>query len=82
MTEEDVAAGYRLELWPDVSPAASVFSRITTQWRAGPSGIYGLDYSVLPFMFRMCEIRKSDWPDLLDDIREMEDAVLSKINEK
>lgn len=36
------------EVWSENWPAVSLFREMQTQWRMGPSGPVGLDYSALP----------------------------------
>lgn len=42
----------------------------------------GLDYGVLPGVFRLHAIPEADWPDLFQSIRAMEGAALAVIHEK
>jgi hypothetical protein len=37
-----------IELWPENAAAARMFELVQSQWRMGPGGPVGLDYSVLP----------------------------------
>lgn len=79
MTLEDYAAEFEAEIWPDNAAAVSVFCDIGTQWRAGPRGVYGLDYNVLPMALEMAGIARNDWPDVFHAIRIMESAALTEI---
>lgn len=45
-----------VKVWPDVWPVLDVFSKCGTQWRTGVNGVFGLDYSVLPWLFEMCDV--------------------------
>lgn len=47
-----------------------VFSSMQTQWRSSGMGAYGLDYNVLPMMFRIYKI--DDEEAALNDIRILE----------
>lgn len=49
---------------------------MSTQWRMGPSGCYGLDYGVLPFVMRIHGVRAADRAAVFDDLRAMEVAAL------
>lgn len=40
-------------------------------------GAIGLDYGVLPFVMKMTGVPRRDWPEVFDDIRVMEIAVLN-----
>jgi hypothetical protein len=55
---------------------------LTTQWRTGFAGAVGLDYGVLPTVFRLAGIPRGDWPALFEDIRVMERGALHLMREK
>ena len=40
------------------------------------SGPTGLDYSAVQSVFRIMGVLRSDWPQVFDDLRIMEDAAL------
>lgn len=42
----------------------------------GPSGAIGLDYNVLPMMWRLYRVKPKDQRALFDDVRVMESAAL------
>lgn len=66
------------ENWPTVM----MFERMETQWRAGPGGAIGLDYSVLlgdGGLFSLYGVRHRRA--MLDDLRIMEVAALNKMRE-
>lgn len=44
-------------------------------------GATGLDYGVLPNVFRMMAIPRGEWPALFEDLRVMESAALSTMAE-
>lgn len=71
-----------MDCWPEHWPAFSVFSKLTTQWRAGFSGAIGLDYGALPTVFRLTGIPRADWPALFEDIRVMERGALHLMREE
>jgi hypothetical protein len=48
-----------------------------TQWRVGPAGPYGLDYTALTEVLRMLGIARSEWAEVLTCIRVMEGEALS-----
>jgi hypothetical protein len=62
--------------------AVSVFSKLTTQWRAGFAGAIGLDYATLPTVFRLAAVPRAEWPVLFDDIRVMERGALHFMRER
>jgi len=49
---------------------------LTTQWRVGFAGATGLDYGVLPTVFRLIGVPRAQWSRLFDDIRVMERGAL------
>lgn len=67
------------DVFPENETAVRVFQSVSTQWRVGPHGVYGLDYNVLPFIFDTHKIPKSKRAALLDDLRIMEDAAIACI---
>jgi hypothetical protein len=63
-------------VWPDNWAAVKVFDAMATQWRWGPSGPTGLDYSALPFVMATCGNGQAG---LFDDVRVMELAAMEVI---
>lgn len=63
-------------VWPCNSPSVSLFEGMLTQWRVGPSGVVGLDYSVLPIVARSRGIAPRRINALLPDLQVMEDEAL------
>lgn len=53
-----------------------LFCDLQTQWRTGMAGITGLDYAVLPAVFRLRGIKRSEQQSLFDDLRTMEITTL------
>lgn len=81
MVWEDVAADYEsFDVWPDNYTSVGVFNDIRTQWRVGPRGPYGLDYSAIPSVLEMNNICRDDWPDIFWAIQTMESAALEELN--
>lgn len=70
-----------VNVYPDNWPVVSLFIDVSTQWRTGPAGAVGLDYTVLPMLFRMREIRSTDRAEMFDGIRIMEAAALAAMRE-
>lgn len=69
-------------VYPDNEPIVSVFVSMLTQWRTGSGGVIGLDYNVLPIVFRFRGISDEEQPDVFDGIQVMERAALGAINEQ
>ena len=65
-----------VEVWPENWPAICLFESLSTQWRMGPAGCYGLDYAVLPAVFRLSGVRAPDRAAMFDDLRVLELAAL------
>lgn len=60
--------------------AVKVFAAMGTQWRTGMAGPTGLDYGVLPNVFRLTAVARKDQPDVFDDLRVMEGAALKHMH--
>ena len=63
-------------IWPDNVAATNVFVAAITQWRTGYRGATGLDYNVLPTVFRLTGISRVEWPDTFECVRVMESEAL------
>ena len=74
MTADD-----EFELWPENVEAIDIFMSIQTQWRVGPVGPTGLDYTGVASALRMMRIRSS--PELFSQIRLMETTALALMTE-
>lgn len=57
-----------------------VFMAMQTQWRTAGAGAYGLDYNVLPMLFRIYKV--DDEESALNDIRILEGESLKWMNKK
>ena len=77
---EDTASSGDFEVWPENWPVLQMWCRVQTQWRASMSGALGLDYSVLPWLFKMYEVE--DPRTLLEDLQVMEGTVLGLMNKE
>ncbi|RMX06711.1 hypothetical protein D8I35_09425 [Corticibacter populi] len=69
----------RAEVWPENWDAWCLFDALSTQWRAGPGGVIGLDYGVLAEELRLREIPADQHAQLRSDIRVMEAAALDSL---
>lgn len=54
-----------------------VFQALSTQWRIGMNGPTGLDYNVLPELWKRLEVKKKERNRVFADLQEMERAALS-----
>jgi len=68
-----------VEIWPDNWQAFKVFDAIGTQWRIGFNGATGLDYSVLPEIWRRTKTKIEDRDSVFLDLRIMEEAALQEM---
>lgn len=83
MTLEDVAGDQTAaEVWPDNWQAVSAFIALGTQWRVGPGGPTGLDYTAIPVVLRALRVKRADHSDVFDALRVMEIEALSIMREK
>jgi hypothetical protein len=81
LTLDDYAEENLVEVWPDNVQAINAFVAMATQWRVGPGGPIGLDYSALPHVLRLTKTPRADWPDIFDSLRVLEDAALETMRE-
>lgn len=63
-------------------PAISLFNTLSTQWRMGMNGPYGLDYNVLFNRMDRMKLSEQDHEWMFDDIRVIEAAALTAMNKK
>lgn len=67
-----------VEVVPDVWESYLVFSAMSTQWRVGMNDATGLDYSVIPNVLELLNIKSK--ATIFDDLRVMELKALELIN--
>jgi hypothetical protein len=78
LTAEDFANDV-FEVWRENWLPLQVLSAMQTQWRVGPAGLIGLDYNVLPEIWRRCKVRQADRDRVFSDLQVMEDAALDEL---
>lgn len=62
-----------IKVWPDNWTPLKVFDRMMTQWRVSAMGARtGLCYDSLPLMLEVCDVERSDWPEVVDCVQIME----------
>lgn len=66
-------------LWPENVQAVMLFSRLSSQWRVGVSGVVGLDYNVLFHEMDRMGLEREEYDRLFEDIRTMEAAALEEM---
>lgn len=69
-------------MWPDNWQSVGVFSAMSTQWRVGSGGPYGLDYGAIPDVLRLMAVPRGEWPGVFSDLRVMEDAALTELRKR
>lgn len=69
------------EIWPDNWPVFRLFNALGTQWRTGPGGATGLDYSVVREVAILIGIKKRQIPELFPDLQVMEAEALAVMAE-
>lgn len=69
-----------VEVVPDVWESYLVFSAMSTQWRVGMNGATGLDYSVIPNVLELLNIKNK--AAVFDDLRIMEIKALELMNNR
>lgn len=70
-----------LLVWPDNYQAVRVFLTMRTQWRPGPGGATGLDYSALPEVWRRTQTKPADRDDVFHALQMLESAALTAMHE-
>ena len=68
------------EVWEENWPVLEMFLRVQTQWRTTMSGVLGLDYGAVAWLFMMYEVK--DPRALLEDLQVMEAAAMATINSR
>ena len=66
-----------LDVWPCNWEAVQLFIAVSTQWRMGFAGAYGLDYSAVAAVMDMHGVKQRRRKKLLWQIRWMEREVLA-----
>jgi len=70
------------EVWPENWPAFKLFCKLGTQWRVGPAGASGLDYTALLAIMARMALTDDEHDNLFDDIQVLERAALEAMNQK
>lgn len=78
LTDEDFA-GQAFDVWPENWLPLQVLSAMQTQWRCGPAGPIGLDYNVLPEIWRRLKVPPAQRDTVFRDLQVMEDAALAEL---
>lgn len=73
---EEARGPTEIDVWPDCWDAVMVFAAMGTQWRVGPAGPYGLDYSAIPPVMAMLGLSGKQ---IFEDVRTMETVALKML---
>lgn len=71
-----------VEVWPENWTAVQLFIAMSTQWMPSMGGVIGLRYESLSEVRSAYGVCDSEWPDLFDAIRAMEQAALEVLRKK
>lgn len=80
LTAADLDDG-EIDIWPVNLPATNAFVAMSTQWRTSFGGLTGLDYNVIPSVFRLIGIPRKEWPDAFECVRVMEAEAMRVMQE-
>ena len=69
-------------VWPDNRLAVRVFQAMGTQWRVGAAGPTGLDYGVVPEIWRRLRVPPDQRDAVFMDLRVIEGAALEQTHSK
>ncbi|WP_286913278.1 MULTISPECIES: DUF1799 domain-containing protein [unclassified Pseudomonas] len=70
-----------VEVWPDAWPAFCLFEALGTQWRLGPGGPSGLDYTAILGTAKMIGLKRGELSEAFNDLRTMENEALAVMAE-
>lgn len=71
-----------VDLWPENAPAFDLFRDFSTQWRSGPGGAYGLDFTVFFHELDRRKLSPDQYDEMMDDLRTIESAALDEIHKQ
>jgi hypothetical protein len=71
-----------VDVWPENKPALDIFWRMSTQWRVGGGGPYGLDYGPMFTLMERRRLSPEEWDALLDDIQILEAEAIALMAEE
>ena len=68
------------ELWAENWPVIQLFTRYSTQWRVGSSGVVGLDYNVIFHELDRKGLEGEAYDDMMASMRIVEEAAVRMLN--
>lgn len=69
-----------VDLWLENEWPVALYTRLSSQWRAGPGGLIGLDYGPLFHELDRVHLSAAEYDDTLSAVRVIERAALSILN--
>jgi len=66
-------------VWPCCVTAVNVFCSLVTQWRVGPAGPTGLDYTAMVPVLDLLSVPAQERGALFEDVQTMERAALEEM---
>lgn len=76
----DLQKNEDFEVWPANWPFVEMFLRLQTQWRTSFSGLVGLDYTAVRWLFELYSVEKPQ--EMLEALQVMEVVILTAKNEE
>lgn len=70
------------EVWPENWPPLALYARFATQWRAGSSGVYGLDYSVFFHELDRMALERDAYDEMMASLHVIEQAALQELRKE
>lgn len=70
-----------VEVLPDAWSAFCLFEALGTQWRLGPGGPSGLDYTAIPGTAKILGLKRRQLSEAFHDVRVMENEALAVMAE-
>ncbi len=67
-------------IWPENWSVVEMFLRVQTQWRTTMSGVIGLDYAAVRWLFKLYDVEEPRA--LLEDLQVMEAAAMVVLNQR
>lgn len=71
-----------IDVWPENTTVVRVFLAMRTQWRTGPAGRTGLDYGVLPEIWRRLKVPPAERGEAFSLLGVLEVAALEAMHSR
>jgi hypothetical protein len=80
LLREDVEDNSDFEVWPENWLPFQVFNETSSQWRVGPGGPTGLDYSQVKWVMELMKIKSKHQLEVLKAVRVLESSAIKTMN--